>query len=186
MEKIKWSQILGHQLQSWADQGVPAKKMDALQSLIRQPMSSDGWKDYQYLDSDQKISQALQELDGCEILGVDVETSGLDFFQDKIRLLQLASPAAVKIIDLKSVQPKTLDLLSDFFGRQRTLVFHNAKFDLAMLHRLGLRIDSRMTKVFCTMIASRLLDAGRQSRLLFQLERKHKKVLDENRLCPEI
>ena len=54
MEKIKWSQILGHQLQSWADQGVPAKKMDALQSL--QPMSSDGWKDYQYLDSDQKIS----------------------------------------------------------------------------------------------------------------------------------
>ena len=184
MEKIKWSQILGHQLQSWADQGVPAKKMDALQSL--QPMSSDGWKDYQYLDSDQKISQALQELDGCEILGLDVETSGLDFFQDKIRLLQLASPAAVKIIELKSVQPKTLDLLSDFFGRQRTLVFHNGKFDLAMLHRLGLRIDTRVTKVFCTMIASRLLDAGRQSRLLFQLERKHKKVLDENRLCPEI
>ena len=105
MEKIKWSQILGHQLQSWADQGVPAKKTDISQSLIRQPMSSDGWKDYQYLDSDQKISQALQELDGCEILGLDVETSGLDFFQDKIRLLQLASPAAVKIIDLKSVQP---------------------------------------------------------------------------------
>tara|TARA_B100000809_G_scaffold250813_1_gene283673 strand:- start:1821 stop:2501 length:681 start_codon:yes stop_codon:yes gene_type:complete len=43
-----------------------------------------------------------------------------------------------------------------------------------------------MTKIFCTMIASRLLDAGRQSRLLFQLERRHKKVLDENRLCPEI
>ena len=186
MEKIKWSQILGHQLQSWADQGVPAKKTDISQSLIGQPMSSDGWKDYQYLDSDQKISQALQELDGCEILGLDVETSGLDFFQDKIRLLQLASPAAVKIIDLKSVQPKTLDLLSGFFGRQRTLICHNGKFDLAMLHRLGLRIDSRMTKVFCTMIASRLLDAGRQFRLLFQLERKHKKVLDENRLCPEI
>tara|TARA_B100000809_G_scaffold250813_1_gene283674 strand:- start:2577 stop:2924 length:348 start_codon:yes stop_codon:yes gene_type:complete len=115
MEKIKWSQILGHQLQSWADQGAPAKKTDALQSL--QPMSSDGWKDYQYLDSDQKISQTLQELDGCEILGVDVETSGLDFFQDEIRLLQLASPAAVKIVDLKSVQPIMLDLLSDFFGR---------------------------------------------------------------------
>ena len=50
MEKIKWSQILGHQLQSWADQGAPAKKTDTLQSLTGQPMSSDGWKNYQYLD----------------------------------------------------------------------------------------------------------------------------------------
>jgi len=107
--------------------------------------------------------EALRELINAAshqmILGVDTETTGLDPFTSRVRLVQIALPEQVFVIDLFNVDAfQNPQFKALFTAPQPVKIFHNAKFDLKMLlHHFGVEVRG----VFDTMLASQLIGAGR-------------------------
>ena len=93
-------------------------------------------------------------------MALDVETYGsgkdaLNPFRGEIRLLTLAIPDHIWLIDLKAVG-YDLGPLKPALGAS-LIVGHNIKFDLLwLLVKCGMRVQ----RTFCTMTAARLLHAG--------------------------
>jgi DNA polymerase-1 len=92
------------------------------------------------------------------VLGVDTETTALDPYQGRIRLLQIATPEDVFVLDLFALGPQALEVLRPVLeGEHPVKVLHNAKFDAKMLrHHAGIELG----RVFDTMLASQLVAAG--------------------------
>jgi DNA polymerase-1 len=100
-------------------------------------------------------AEELEALDPSgETLALDLETTGLDPRGDRIRLVSLADEAGqVWLVDAFHVDvSKIFPLL-----RGRTMVAHNAAFDLGFLWEVGFRPSN---SVVDTMILSRVLYAG--------------------------
>jgi DNA polymerase-1 len=101
-------------------------------------------------------------LDGIDLVGLDIETIGLNPRENKVRLLSLAVPTIdgttfTYLIDCYAVDPAPLlPVLA-----QKDMVVHNAAFDLAFLGRLGLTPSGT---IHDTMLWSRLLTAGTNER----------------------
>lgn len=112
-------------------------------------------------DSDEYEYSTLEEcLEYClerKVLGVDTETTGLDFLEDKVIMLQIGDKETQFVIDTRHVNPGAL---APLFGNPEILkVFANAKFDLLMLRgSFGFITES----VFDVMLAERILNTGRR------------------------
>lgn len=105
------------------------------------------------------VEPATAAITGHPIIGVDTETTGLDPYRSRVRLLQIATPERNFVFDLFKVaaldHPPLRDLFTD---PQIVKVLHNAKFDLKMLlHHFRLEVRG----VFDTLLASQLISAGR-------------------------
>lgn len=88
-------------------------------------------------------------------VAVDTETTGLDWRTDSLRLCQVFAPAIGPVlVRVEGDAPVLRDMLED---PSITKVFHYAPFDLRFLEE-GVR--ARVTSVFCTKAASKLLDPG--------------------------
>jgi Protein of unknown function (DUF3987)/3'-5' exonuclease/Bifunctional DNA primase/polymerase, N-terminal len=109
------------------------------------------------------LEMVATALDGCDLVGVDLETTGLNPQRDKVRLLSL-SVATVDggnfsyLVDCSSVEPSAL--WESLTGKE--LVFHNAGFDLGFLSRMGFAPGA---KVHDTMLLAQLLVAGTRDRV---------------------
>ena len=104
-----------------------------------------------------QLAAALPDLLAADVLGLDVETTGLDPRRDALHLVQLATRDRVYLID-----PATVDLaaLTPLLRpRTSTIVGHNLGFDLGFLHAAGLPIPSG-ERLFDTMLASQVHDGG--------------------------
>jgi DNA polymerase-1 len=107
------------------------------------------------------VQQALPALGAAPVLGVDVETTGdgegdaLDPLKGRIRLVQLATPDAVYIVDCAGTDPR---LLQPVFASGPVLLGHNVGFDLAFLQQAGLVIPNG-DRLFDSMLAARVLEA---------------------------
>jgi DNA polymerase-1 len=95
-------------------------------------------------------------LDKSETVGIDVETSGLDPRKDRLRLLSLSTDRGTWLVDAFTVDIRPL------FGllAERTLIAHNASFDVGFLASLGFEPG----RVRCTMVLSQLLYGTRKPR----------------------
>lgn len=90
----------------------------------------------------------------AKVLGLDLETTGLNPHTDSIRLVQIAIPdGPVLIIDCFSFLPDGLWLLQEALCTPAVKVLQNAKFDLQFLLPLGIS----PSPLFDTMMAGRLL-----------------------------
>jgi DNA polymerase I-like protein with 3'-5' exonuclease and polymerase domains len=99
------------------------------------------------------VPALLEEIESAEMVALDVETTGLDPKGDQIRLLSLATERGVWVLDLSAVSPTSvLEAL-----KEKTLVIHNAAFDLGFLHQLGHEHEG---EVIDTMVLSQLIYAG--------------------------
>src|ERR1017187_2261895 len=68
----------------------------------------------------------------CSVpIGVDVETTGLNPRCDRLRLISVATGKKTFVVDVDRVRPE--DLLAVL--HEKSLVFHNAAFDLSFLRR---------------------------------------------------
>ncbi len=116
---------------------------------------------YRLITASAAIPGLVEELRGQPVIGIDTETTGLDPYQSRLRLLQLATPAATVIIDCFRLSPEELQPLAPLLAAKTPVkVAHNAKFDGKFLrHHLGVRLDG----VFDTYLASQLLSAGSES-----------------------
>jgi DNA polymerase I-like protein with 3'-5' exonuclease and polymerase domains len=106
------------------------------------------------------VAAALEE---TSLVGLDLETTGLDVRTDRVRLLSLAldtidGSTFAYLVDCFAVDPSPLwDTLAD-----KELVLHNAAFDLAFLARMGF---TPAGKVRDTMLLAQLLTAGTNERV---------------------
>jgi DNA polymerase-1 len=91
-------------------------------------------------------------------IGVDTETTALDPYEGRIRLLQVATPTKVYVLDLFDIPAEALASLREVLQGDRPVkVLHNAKFDAKMLlHHYGIELG----RLFDTMLASQLIAAG--------------------------
>jgi DNA polymerase-1 len=99
-----------------------------------------------------QLAEVIANLKNESLVALDLETTGLDPHKDSIRLLSLVTKAATHIVDCQSVDPIGLfPILTE-----KTLVAHNALFDLGFLSSLGFEPG----KIADTLILSQLLHAG--------------------------
>ena len=97
----------------------------------------------------------LPVFEGAEWIAFDSETTGLRPEVGGLRLVQLAAPGLpVVVVD---VWEGGLDALQALFEVERHWYAHNAVFDLSWLQEHGIVPAG---EVFCTMLASRLLNNG--------------------------
>ncbi|MHB8576420.1 MAG: DNA polymerase [Dehalococcoidia bacterium] len=103
------------------------------------------------------LAVALPALVAADVIGLDTETTGLDFLGDRLRLVQLAVPGAVFVVDCFAVDARALQPVFDGGAR---FLGHNLGFDLRFLLANGVRIPDG-DRLFDTMLASQLLQSGK-------------------------
>lgn len=119
---------------------------------------------YQVIKTGEELRLAIDALSSQPAIGLDTETTELDPFTARLRLIQLAAPDGVRIVDLDAF-PNTDFARAEAFAPLRRLlaaprpikIAHNAKFDAKFIrHRLGVDLGG----LFDTLLASQLIGAG--------------------------
>ncbi|HJQ70601.1 MAG TPA: DNA polymerase [Blastocatellia bacterium] len=115
--------------------------------------------DYTLVTTDAALEEAVRHVSTQNVIGIDTETTGLDPFRSRVRLLQVATPERAFVIDLFLIDalnhPQLRELLA---AASPTKALHNAKFDVKMLlHHFGLELGG----IFDTLLASQIIGAGR-------------------------
>jgi DNA polymerase I len=122
---------------------------------------------YQLIKNEEELRKAVDFLSTHQAIGLDTETTELDPYYGRLRLIQLATPSGVHIIDLDAfrnggnddlVETSALAPLRNLLAAHRPVkIAHNAKFDAKFIkHSLGVDLDG----IFDTLLASQLLGAG--------------------------
>ena len=119
---------------------------------------------YRVIRTEEELRKAVELLSTHQVIGLDTETTELDPYYGRLRLIQLATPSGVTVIDLDAFRngdPKqngALASLRDLLAAPRPIkILHNAKFDAKFIkHTLGTDLGG----IFDTLLASQLLGAG--------------------------
>ena len=119
---------------------------------------------YQLVTTADELRRAASELSNAQVIGLDTETTDLDPYLSRLRLIQLATPDGVFIVDLNRFadtdlkRGEALAPLRQLFSSPRPIkIAHNAKFDAKFIkHNLG--VDT--IGLFDTLLASQLVSAG--------------------------
>lgn len=116
---------------------------------------------YQIIKTEPELRRAVEALSRCQAIGLDTETTELDPYYGRLRLIQLATPELVYIIDLDAFaagKDPSLAVLGDLLAAPRPIkILHNAKFDAKFIkHTLGADLGG----IFDTLLASQLVSAG--------------------------
>src|SRR6266498_620353 len=103
---------------------------------------------YHLIKNEEELRKAVDSLSSHLAIGLDTETTELDPYFGRLRLIQLATPNGVHIIDLDAFrnggngelsQTPALAPLRDLLSAHRPVkIAHNAKFDAKFIkHSLG-------------------------------------------------
>jgi DNA polymerase I-like protein with 3'-5' exonuclease and polymerase domains len=119
---------------------------------------------YQLIKTEEELRKAVELLSTQPAIGLDTETTELDPYYGRMRLIQLASPAGVHVVDVDAFRngdPRknnALAPLRDLLSAPRPIkIIHNAKFDAKFIkHTLGTDLGG----IFDTLLASQLIGAG--------------------------
>src|SRR3989442_14557607 len=119
---------------------------------------------YQLVTNGEELRRAVDDLSTKHAIGLDTETTDLDPYTARLRLIQLASPDGVYIVDLNHFDrgetkfTESLAPLRQLLAAPRPIkIAHNAKFDAKFIkHNLGVDIGA----LFDTLLASQLVSAG--------------------------
>lgn len=121
---------------------------------------------YQLITTPDALARATTDLTQYAAIGLDTETTALDPYRGRLRLVQLAAPDVVYLIDLYQFgdnhdnlrESDALAPLRELLNAARPVkIAHNAKFDAKWLrHHLGVALGG----VFDTLLASQLISAG--------------------------
>ena len=119
---------------------------------------------YQLIKTEEGLRTAIESISAHQVVGLDTETTELDPYVGRLRLVQLATPSGVHIIDLDAFgsgdyrNSSALAPLRKLLSAARPIkIAHNAKFDAKFIkHCLGADLNG----VFDTLLASQLVSAG--------------------------
>src|SRR5438067_593849 len=118
---------------------------------------------YQLVTNAEELQRAVDELSIKHAIGLDTETTDLDPYMARLRLIQLASPDGVHIVDLHrfnedAKRSGAFAPLRQMLAAPRPIkIAHNSKFDAKFIkHNLGVDLGG----LFDTLLASQLVSAG--------------------------
>jgi DNA polymerase I-like protein with 3'-5' exonuclease and polymerase domains len=119
---------------------------------------------YELITTAEGLRRAVDDLSSRQAIGLDTETTDLDPYLARLRLIQLSTPDGVFIIDVNQFaqadmrQSDALSPLRRLLSSPRPIkIAHNAKFDAKFIkHNLG--VD--LVGLFDTLLASQLVSAG--------------------------
>ncbi len=105
------------------------------------------------ITTEHELRSVTDEIRSAEVIGIDVETTGLNPRTDKVRLISLSTAEGSWLIDCFKVDPHPLfSILS-----RKKLVMHNGQFDLGFLSTMGFEIEEG-AEILDTMLISQLLE----------------------------
>jgi hypothetical protein len=103
-----------------------------------------------------QVAELATSLEAATRVALDLETTGLDPRRARIRLLSLAMEGGVWLVDCFKVDPRPLfPILAS-----KTLVIHNASFDLGFLAQMGFELGEG-GRVIDSMLLSLLVEGLR-------------------------
>ncbi len=105
------------------------------------------------INAEDELSLVVEGIRVAEIVGVDLETTGLNPRTDRVRLISLSTSEGSWLVDCFGVDPRPL---FDELARKK-LVMHNGQFDLGFLAAMGFEIGDE-GGVIDTMLTSQLLE----------------------------
>jgi DNA polymerase-1 len=119
---------------------------------------------YQLIKTPDELRKAIETLTSQPVVGLDTETTELDPYTSRLRLIQLATPDRVYLIDFDHFsetdtrKSEALEPLRRLLAAPRPIkIAHNAKFDAKFIkHNLGVDLGG----LFDTLLASQLVGAG--------------------------
>jgi DNA polymerase I-like protein with 3'-5' exonuclease and polymerase domains len=119
---------------------------------------------YKVIKTADELCVAVEALTTQPAIGLDTETTDLDPYTSRLRLIQLAGPDGVCVVDLDSFGNGDLSKSEAIVPLKRLLeaprpikIAHNAKFDAKFIkHNLGTDLGG----LFDTLLASQLIGAG--------------------------
>jgi DNA polymerase I-like protein with 3'-5' exonuclease and polymerase domains len=119
---------------------------------------------YELIKSSDELRKAIEILATQPVVGLDTETTELDPYTSRLRLIQLATTDRVYIVDFDhfangdSTKSDALAPLRRLLEAPRPIkIAHNAKFDAKFIkHNLGVDLGG----LFDTLLASQLVGAG--------------------------
>jgi len=119
---------------------------------------------YQLIKTADELRLAVEQLSSRPVIGVDTETTDLDPYLARLRLIQLATSDGVFIVDVNQFANDDLKKGEALAPLRRLLtaprpikIAHNAKFDAKFLkHNFGVDVVG----LFDTLLASQLVSAG--------------------------
>jgi DNA polymerase-1 len=119
---------------------------------------------YQLITNGEELRRATDELFNKQAIGLDTETTELDPYLGRLRLVQLASANDVYIVDLNAFsngdfsKSEALEPLRQLLAAPRPIkIAHNAKFDAKFIkHNFGVDLGG----LFDTLLASQIVSAG--------------------------
>src|SRR6476620_2563644 len=119
---------------------------------------------YQLIKTADELRRAVEQLSSRTAIGVDTETTDLDPYLARLRLIQLATSDGVFIVDVNQFANEDLKNGEALAPLRRLLtaprpikIAHNAKFDAKFLkHNFGVDLGG----LFDTLLASQLVSAG--------------------------
>ena len=108
---------------------------------------------YQLVSTPDELNELIRELREVDTVAVDLETVGLNPATLKVRIISITTEEGTWLVDCFAVDPSPL--LPALTGK--TLIFHNALFDLTILVLMGLDLG-RVGEVIDTLVMSRLVE----------------------------
>jgi len=119
---------------------------------------------YELITTPDQLRRAVEQLATKQVIGLDTETTDLDPYISRLRLVQLATPDNVFIIDLEKFSSHNLKQSGEFASFRELLqasrpikIAHNSKFDAKFIkHNFGVDLGG----LFDTLLASQLVSAG--------------------------
>lgn len=102
-------------------------------------------------------AEVLALIGQAGLLALDLETTGLNPRQDRIRLLSLGDGVTSLVLDLFAHPDTLASILDALRGKGKVLVAHNAAFDLGFLWAAGL---TDPPETVCTYLLAQLVTAG--------------------------
>ena len=122
---------------------------------------------YKVIRTAEELRRAIESLSSQSAIGLDTETTELDPYTGRLRLIQLAAPDGVSIIDLDAfanggngglASNEALIPLKRLLEAPRPIkIAHNAKFDAKFIKH---NLDADLGGMFDSLLASQLISAG--------------------------
>jgi DNA polymerase III epsilon subunit-like protein len=135
-------------------QGVAQKAQKAQKVADPTPIPPAPAVGHTYVDTADKLEYLIEHLMRTRMVGLDLETTGLRWWQDRIRIISITTEDGKTYL----VDAVKVDIISIFPALKDTeIIAHNALFDLLFLKRAGFGPGERA----CTMILSQILWAGK-------------------------
>jgi len=113
---------------------------------------------YVHITNMDQLIKAVEVLEKQQMIGVDVEATGLDPYTDKLLLVQIGISEEsyifnAQVMDLKGVEP----LIKLLENPKIIKLMHNGKFDYGFIK---LQVGAKINNIYDTMLAVGVLTAG--------------------------